>query len=77
MILIFSQFRIDKKFYEASTIVRWAVLIYDSERNFPEPAYIGLVNGFLKACDDVGQFPKLNAYCLHNLEAHIFFGLQA
>lgn len=46
---------IDKKFYEASTIVRWAVLIYDSQRNFPQPAYIGLVNGFLKACDDVGM----------------------
>jgi eukaryotic translation initiation factor 2C len=46
---------IDKKFYEASTIVRWAVVIYDSQRNFPQPAYAGLVNGFLKACDDVGM----------------------
>jgi len=46
---------IDKKFYEASTIVRWVVVIYDSARNFPQPAYTGLVNGFLKACDDVGM----------------------
>lgn len=61
---IFSQFRIDKKFYEASTIVRWVVVIYDSARNFPQPAYTGLVNGFLKACDDVGQFSNLNAYLL-------------
>ena len=56
VILIFPQFRIDKKFYEASTIVRWVVVIYDSKRNFPQQAYTGLVDGFLRACDDVGQF---------------------
>ena len=55
VILIFSQFRIDKKFYEASTIVQWAIVIYDSQRNFPQWAYKGLVEGFLKACDEVGQ----------------------
>jgi len=46
---------IDKKFYEASKIVRWVVLIYDSQRNFPQPDYTRLVNGFLSACDDVGM----------------------
>jgi eukaryotic translation initiation factor 2C len=46
---------IDKRFYEASTIVRWVVVIYDSQRNFPLPAYEGLVKGFLKACDEVGM----------------------
>lgn len=51
----FSQFRIDKKFYQASVIVRWAVVIYDSLRNFPKPAFEGMVNGFLTACNEVGQ----------------------
>jgi len=46
---------IDKKFYEASKIVRWVVLIYDSQRNFPQSDYTRLVNGFLNACDDVGM----------------------
>jgi hypothetical protein len=55
VILIFSQFRIDKKFYEPSTIVRWAIVIYESSRYFPEPAFKGMVDGFLKACDAVGQ----------------------
>ena len=71
--LTFSPFRLDKKFYEASTIVRWAVVIYDSQRNFPLPFYQGLVNGFLKACDEVGQFSILDANWLDTL---YFFGLQ-
>jgi eukaryotic translation initiation factor 2C len=47
---------IDKKFYEPSTILRWAVVIYESERpdRFPRQAYAEMVNGFLKACDAVG-----------------------
>jgi len=44
----------DKKFYQASTIVRWVVVIYDSQRNFPRPAFTESVDGFLKACDEVG-----------------------
>jgi hypothetical protein len=64
----------DKKFYEASKIVRWAVLIYDSQRNFPQPAYAGLVSGFLNACDDVGQFFNLNVLLSRFLiEVYILF----
>lgn len=55
IILMFAQFRIDKKFYEPGKIVRWAVIIYDSMRNFPEPAYKEMVRGFLKACGEVGK----------------------
>jgi hypothetical protein len=52
--VILIPFRIDKKFFEASKIVQWAVLIYDSQRNFPHPAYVAMVDGFLHACDEVG-----------------------
>ena len=44
--------------------MRWAIVIYDSQRNFPQWAYTGMVDGFLKACDDVGQFSNLDAYYL-------------
>ena len=73
VVLTFSQFRIDKKFYERSTIVRWAILIYESLHSFPEPAYEGMVRGFLKACDAVGQY--LNVIYIF-LSPHILIGLQ-
>lgn len=65
VVLIFSQFRIDKKFYQPSKIAGWVVVIYESQRNFPKPAYEGLVKGFLKSCAAVGQY--FNIYCLDSL----------
>ena len=38
------------------------MVIYDSVRNFPEPAYKEMVRGFLKACGEVGKY--FNVYYL-------------
>jgi eukaryotic translation initiation factor 2C len=57
VILILIEFlyhRVDKKFYKASSITVWAVVIYQDQRRFNDSAINGMVKGFQEACANVG-----------------------
>ncbi|KAF8173272.1 argonaute-like protein [Pholiota molesta] len=45
---------VDKKFYKASSITVWAVVIYQDQRRFNDSAINGMVKGFQEACANVG-----------------------
>ncbi|KAF8179654.1 argonaute-like protein [Pholiota molesta] len=45
---------VDKKFYKASSITVWAVVIYQDHRRFNDSAINGMVKGFQEACANVG-----------------------
>ena len=48
-------FRIDKRFFRASTINRWLVVSFADRRTFPENAAQDTVRGFLQGCRSVGK----------------------
>ncbi|KAF8963810.1 argonaute-like protein [Flammula alnicola] len=49
-----AEWRLEHKFFKSSSIARWMVVIYDTQRNFNDNAIRNMIGGFLESCASVG-----------------------